>query len=1173
MVKILKLLAVLLCLPLAAQSQMASRVMDLGEGFGQEANASPESFLSLHGKVFFVATDSSGREVWGSDGTAAGTELLADSCLDRCLSDPEILGPGGEGFFWVAPWASDKSVLWWSDGTRAGTRALRKGELHVPLSDRGGSFALAGEVLYFKGCLGIDYWTCSPWRTDGTEAGTQPVVPDSHWTAHSESGFQMAGSTLFFAAVEESTGPGIWKSDGTEAGTRLVKSLEVYPRLTAATADRFFFVAQRKVGQGEELWTSDGTEAGTRVLASFPDDPSSSFSSEIRWLKPVGGRVYFAANDVVNGWEIWRTDGTPAGTGRVTSFGFYDPFNRNLEPWQLEEAGSRLVFFATNGIDGYQLWSAAPGQPTTALADVCEELEEDCDLGNSGRRLGKVGGRILFRGVDAAHGPEIWSTDGTVAGTRRLSDICPGPCGGAASEAFVSGPAAWFSAVPHELWKSDGTEAGTRRFVRLDADWLVDDPVVAPLGKKILFSARDGYGSELRVSDGTPEGTELVKDIARDEPGIALQGLAARGNDLFVTACFESYETALFRSGGTPETTAAVFETREPASCGSLLEVAAAAQKVFFRHEGDLWVTDGAPGDAVRLFTRDEENERFLIPTFAEHQGKLYFGISDQRIVALWRSDGTPGGTEKVVEIPEAGGILQMVSVGSELYFTVIDRLGGSSPGLWRSDGTPAGTRRLTATGTFGRDEVLRFVRLGGTVFFAGSTLWKTNGTPEGTERVTSPSAAPRGVRAQSLTVFAGSLYFLAGTEEGEPALWRSNGTAAGTAVVRTFAPEIFYNPLSDSLAVFAGRLFFAADDGVHGRELWTSDGTAAGTALVRDVYPGSQGSQLSEIVAAGGKLYFAADDGFSGWELWESDGTAAGTRLHQDLSPGGSPSSPRNFTLTGSHLFFTADDGVTGRELWALPLQGTGCQPSSTVLCLAGGRFRVEAVWKDFENRTGAGRAVSLTADTGYFWFFDAANVEVVLKVLDGRGVNGHHWVFYGALSSVEYSITVTDTVTGASRRYFNPTGHLGSVGHTEAFGPRGAFSPIVAGAEASPTVTERSAKAGPCVESATRMCLNNGRFAVESTWKDFSGNTGTGKAVKLTNDTGYFWFFDTANVELVLKVLDGRPVNNKFWVFYGALSSVEYTITVTDTETGKTKTYKNPSGRLASVADTTAF
>ncbi len=83
------------------------------------------------------------------------------------------------------------------------------------------------------------------------------------------------------------------------------------------------------------------------------------------------------------------------------------------------------------------------------------------------------------------------------------------------------------------------------------------------------------------------------------------------------------------------------------------------------------------------------------------------------------------------------------------------------------------------------------------------------------------------------------------------------------------------------------------------------------------------------------------------------------------------------------------------------------------------GGRFQVEAEWRDFQGNAGTGTAVALTADTGYFWFFSPANVEVVAKVLDGRGLNQAFWVFYGALSSVEYTLTVTDTQTGLTRRY----------------------------------------------------------------------------------------------------------------------------------------------------------
>src|SRR5947207_3437268 len=112
----------------------------------------------------------------------------------------------------------------------------------------------------------------------------------------------------------------------------------------------------------------------------------------------------------------------------------------------------------------------------------------------------------------------------------------------------------------------------------------------------------------------------------------------------------------------------------------------------------------------------------------------------------------------------------------------------------------------------------------------------------------------------------------------------------------------------------------------------------------------------------------------------------------------------------------------------------------------------------------------------------------------------------------------------------------------------------------------------AQPCAPTPTRLCLNAGRFSTEVSWRDFAGNTGSGQAVTLTSDTGYFWFFSSNNVELVVKVVDGRVLNGRFWVFYGALSNVAYDITVTDTTIGQDIRYRNPAQRFGSAGDTQA-
>jgi hypothetical protein len=286
--------------------------------------------------------------------------------------------------------------------------------------------------------------------------------------------------------------------------------------------------------------------------------------------------------------------------------------------------------------------------------------------------------------------------------------------------------------------------------------------------------------------------------------------------------------------------------------------------------------------------------------------------------------------------------------------------------------------------------------------------------------------------------------------------------------------------------------------------------------------------------------------------------------------------------------------------------LNRLSCEESPTALCLSEGRFRVEVEWQDFEGHTGKGRAASLTPDTGTFWFFDPANVELIVKVLDARTVNDHFWVFYGALSNVRYTLTVTDTLTGAIKTYFNPENRFASAGDTIAFADStgggwlekrlhaGAWitdtwaslrraAHRIGGVATTPLVVPRdgpaSAERGAsslgaaCVGDATHLCLNGNRFRVGVTWQDFEGNTGSGRTTPLTGDTGAFWFFDPENVELVLKVLDGRALNGHFWVYYGALSNVEYTITVTDTLTGRSTSYRNPANRFASAGDTTAL
>ncbi len=410
----------------------------------------------------------------------------------------------------------------------------------------------------------------------------------------------------------------------------------------------------------------------------------------------------------------------------------------------------------------------------------------------------------------------------------------------------------------------------------------------------------------------------------------------------------------------------------------------------------------------------------------------------------------------------------------------------------------------------------------------------------------------------------------------------RTTGTT-GRACRRTSstgACTLRLDPRSSSLYATSetgGGQFESSDGGATWQP--TTDYQLCGTSVAVDptdpriVYRASWSQGVSPGVHRSldaGVTWSAVDDGLPNLDV---------TSLAID------PANPsRLYAGTFSGVFTRTFDAPAG------PL----CAPSPTTLCLVGNRFSAEVSWSvPSGGRSGAGMARPLTSDTGSFWFFSEDNIELVLKVLDGRTLNDSFWVFYGALSNVQYTITVTDTETGAIRTYDNPSGALSSRADTSAFPELASLSTRPAAARSSAATRSRSAaelygmygvlsqsrvrrkaEAADCTAGSATLCLDGSRFRVSVSWEvPGEGRSGTGVAIPVTGNTGYFWFFDSANVELMIKVLDADAINGHQWVFYGALSNVQYTITVTDTATAAIQTYDNASGELASVADTTAF
>ncbi len=486
---LLPLLALLAAAPVSGQTAVRLLDVDDNHDTGRESS-SPHHFLVLGERVVFIAQEpGTGNEVWASDGTPAGTELLRDACPGFCSSGAELLGAESGLAWWAASpdEHTDEENLWRTDGTRAGTAAVLAGgsPLRLGTDIAPWSHAFLGGVLYVSACgerLG-----CGIWRTDGTAAGTRLAIDRKPLD------MAAAGGQLFFLADGR-----LWASDGTEAGTRNLAGVPLETGELVAAGARIFFFARRN---GEEaLWTSDGTAAGTHPLLRLP--ASGGFprfglpGEEAILFKVFGNRLYFVADDGLQGEEIWVSDGTPKGTRRVTGLAADHPFDPLLDARDLEETGGRLVFLASDGL-GTGVW-VTDGRPqsTTLLREICPGA---CSFAD--RDLAQAGGRVFF----VADGNELWNTDGTPAGTRKI-------------RAFVSlhslrpllGGVVFVAATPEagiEIWRSNGTAAGTRPLTAFGEGESPSafQPAATP-GGKIFFSGFSRYGDDSGSTTGARRG-------------------------------------------------------------------------------------------------------------------------------------------------------------------------------------------------------------------------------------------------------------------------------------------------------------------------------------------------------------------------------------------------------------------------------------------------------------------------------------------------------------------------------------------------------------------------------------------------------------------------------------------------------------------------------------------
>lgn|GEM_PF-3285916 len=926
--------------PAWGESAGVRRVEGL-EAPGSPINGLPERLLPAGNRFVYVAWSGgspapSRLQLWASDGSEAGTEVVRELCVACGLE--ASASTGTVAFFAVCEtsWCDTRdgeSRLWRSDGSSSGTYPLT-----LPLRAAVGALVVAGDFAYLLACGS----QCVVTASDGTLAGTRPlVIPELGAYTASLTAWK---DEAYLSSEDPSGSATLWRLSARSGEAVRVRDFPFTPCLAAAPSiDRLLLVL------GSDLWASDGTSAGTTLLRHFQDIDAPLVGSCV--VADRGGRAWFVASEKATGEQLWSTDGTAAGTRRATHFGRRRPFGDDpfddrpaVDGGQLARLGPRLLLFpAFDEGTHLRLWTTngnwRNARPITGCHGGCPDVVET-------QPFAPLGERVAFIGRRGGEPEAMWITDGTGRGTVKLHDAPASEDGELPWVTTREGR--WYLSAPADsdgtswpprstLWASNGSRAGTVALATTEGVGEASklESMLLAFGGRVYFPGCAGDDCGLLATDGRAAGAvrtvtletgSMLSDwhplIARAGSHVLLLGEHSGGSFWLADA------TA---AGPLPESVTGPLDTDNNWS----VEATADRDRTFvlsrfFRTVwwgNSFWSTDGTAAGTTGL-----ELPYGTVSTIAPWRdgGALYLSLryistgeppSWQPTPSLGTSDGTVAGTVRLVELPTnlyPGALITHDAVALFVLSSTVSLERDSR--LWISDGTAAGTHALNSA----FDTLSGLVVLGEHAY---ALVSRVSGEPIllivdlASQAVSEVALAPLGIARASLTTAAGRLWLAAqGADDAEWSLWVSDGTLAGTqrlpAVLAPRGPLVT-GPL---LTALDDVVYFSATDGVHGRELWRSDGTVAGTALVADLAPGfATGAPQSNLVAWDGRLYFAADDGVHGQELWSSDGTAAGTRLEIDLAAGAAGSSPTDLTLVDDRLFFIADDGVSSWQLWVM--------------------------------------------------------------------------------------------------------------------------------------------------------------------------------------------------------------------------------------------------------------
>jgi ELWxxDGT repeat protein len=789
-----------------------------------------------------------------------------------------------------------------------------------------------------------------------TDVGSNPDTFDSNPT-----GFVEVGDLVYFSAQPSNflgIPPQTWVTNGTTNATRLLSDFMPGNLLVGGVvgnvAGTLYFSASDSGTFGYRLWKWGGfgseptpvlSADGQRIAASTP-------------LTEIDGVWYFGAGAAGYHPELWRTDGTQAGTFRVKALSATENNAGSIDPKFLSIGGS-LLFFANDGTHGNELWKSDGTEAGTVMVKDVNPGIASGALSNA--QAAVVNNLLYFTASDQQSNWELWRSDGSESGTYRVKDIRDGANGSIPSRLTNVGGTLYFSAVDDasgapKLWKSDGTDPGTVRVLAASSVLLSNPFDLTEMNGKLYFGAAGG----LWRSDGTQAGTQQIRQSGPPQLPVGIptpydgssdvipgnrDNIVNLNGTLYFVGNGSGY-TGLWKYDD-QSTGATLVLSKDNAGLGStytfntLQYLTVAGDKLFFagdstNHGSEPWMSDGTTAGTVLLKDVTGTGSSSGVRYLTNVDGTLFFSARTGNYpgtvgAGWWTSDGSLVGTTSFAAITGSTNNYSLLGAAGGLLYYKAKGISGSDWELWRTDGTAAGTYRAKDIHPGARGGLssafTRSIEMDGDLYFVandgvhGFELWRSDGTEAGTTMVADVFAGDTNglsdVNRTPMANVGGTLYFVANDGASGNALWKTDGTVAGTALVRTFntwAPRNLFN--------VNGTLFFGAGHDDSGLELWKSDGTEAGTVLVKDIAPGNSLASLDEPGFANidDTIYFVANDGTTGFELWKSDGTEAGTVLVKDILADGSglpAAGGLSFTVVGNAVYFYANDGVHGRELW----------------------------------------------------------------------------------------------------------------------------------------------------------------------------------------------------------------------------------------------------------------